>query len=319
MPIRQKTGFSHLLFGSVMAWLVFMPFFVGPYYRVLLTEIMIWGLFALSFDIIYGYTGMLSFGHALFFGVGAYSVAISVIRWEANLWLAILLAMLAAMVFAWAVGFLSIRVIGAYFVIITIIFSLVFFFLSLNWKWLTGGEDGLAFTPPPISLGFFQLSFRHPLTSYYFVLVFVVGSFLACRAIVNSPLGKVFQVIRENEDRARLIGYKVERYKLISFIIAGTFAGLSGALFAITSRFANVEFLYWTISGDAVVWTVIGGAGTLIGPILGTGLMILFTDYISSWFKNYPILVGSLLIAVVLTSPKGIMGLLKAGLERWSR
>ncbi|NIQ38399.1 MAG: branched-chain amino acid ABC transporter permease [Proteobacteria bacterium] len=319
MDLKPKVGSNQFVFASILAILVFVPPFLGAYYKVLLTEIMIWGLFALSFDIIYGYTGMLSFGHALFFGVGAYSVAISVTRWDVNLWSAILFAMFVAMVFAWVVGFLSIRVIGAYFVIITIIFSLVFFFLSLNWKWLTGGEDGLSFSPPPISLGVIDLSFRHPLNSYYFVLIFVVASYLVCRKVINSPLGRIFEIIRENEDRARLIGYKVERFKLISFIIAGIFAGLSGALFAITSRFANVEFLYWTISGDAVVWTVIGGAGTLIGPMLGTGLMIIFTDYISSWFKNYPMLVGGLLILVILTSPKGIMGLLSMGIERWKR
>ncbi len=319
MDLKPKVNYNRLVFASILALLVFVPPFLGTYYKVLLTEIMIWGLFALSFDIIYGYTGMLSFGHALFFGVGAYSVAISVTRWNVNLWQAILFAMFVAMVFAWVVGFLSIRVIGAYFVIITIIFSLVFFFLSLSWKWLTGGEDGLSFSPPLISLGLIDLSFTHPLNSYYFVLTFVVASYLTCRKVINSPLGKVFEIIRENEDRARLIGYKVERFKLISFIIAGIFAGLSGALFAITSRFANVEFLYWTISGDAVVWTVIGGAGTLIGPMLGTGLMIIFTDYISSWFKNYPMLVGGLLILVILTSPKGIMGFLGMGIERWNR
>lgn len=303
-------------FAVLVAVLVLAPPFLRSYHKRLLTEILIWGLFALAFDIIYGYTGMLSFGQALFFGVGAYGMAIPILRWDLNLWVALLFAVIASIAFAWPIGYFAVKVSGAYFVIITIIFSLIFFFIALDWRWLTGGDNGLTFTAPSIPLGNWKLSLVDPLTNYYFVLALVLACYLITRRIVASPLGKAFQAIRENEDRARVIGYKVERFKLISYIISGAISGLSGALYAATSRYANVDFLHWTVSGDAVVWTLVGGAGTLIGPMIGSGLLIVFEDYVSSWFKNYPIIVGILVIGVVITAPQGIVGLLR---ERFGR
>ncbi|MDI7259410.1 MAG: branched-chain amino acid ABC transporter permease [Thermodesulfobacteriota bacterium] len=300
-----------LIIAGVFLLMIFVPPFLGSYYKRILTEILIWGLFALAFDIIYGYTGMLSFGQALFFGVGSYTVAIAIIHLNPGIWIAILLALAMAILFSAFVGFFSIRVSGAYFVIITFIFGLVFFFISLDWKSVTGGEHGLSIPTPALFSFTPNLTFANSLINYYFVLMFVIPSYFLCRRFLNSPVGKVFQLIKENEDRARLIGYNTARYKLISFVIAGTFSGLSGALYALTSRYTSVEFLYWTVSGEAVVWTVIGGAGTLIGPMVGAGILILFTDYISSWFRNFPILVGIILITVVIISPQGIVGIIK--------
>lgn len=296
---------------GVLILLISIPPFLGPYLKRILTEILIWGLFALSFDIIYGYTGMLSFGQALFFGVGSYTVAIAMLHLNPGIWIAILLAIVVAFVFSAFVGFFSIRVSGAYFVIITFIFGLVFFFISLDWKSVTGGEHGLSFATPTLFSFTPNLTLANSLINYYFVLMFVVPSYFLCKRFLNSPVGKVFQLIKENEDRAKLIGYHTDRYKLVSFIMAGTFSGLSGALYALTSRYTSVEFLYWTVSGEAVVWTVIGGAGTLIGPMVGAGILILSTDYMSSWFRNYPILVGIILITVVIISPHGIIGIIK--------
>lgn len=314
-PWKRVRTFQ-IAFTIVVTLLILTPLFLRSYHKRLLTEILIWGLFAMAFDIIYGYTGMLSFGQALFFGVGAYGVAISILRWNVNLWVAIGFAVVCSIAFAWAVGYFAVKVSGAYFVIISIIFSLIFFFIALDWRWLTGGDNGLTFTAPSLSLGPMELSLVDSSVNYYLVLSIVVISYLVSRRIVNSPLGRVFQVIRENEERARFIGYNVERFKLISYTISGAFSGLSGALYSLTHRYANVDFLYWPVSGDAVIWTLIGGSGTLIGPFLGTGLLVIFEDYISSWFKDYPILVGILVIAVVIGAPQGIMGLFKEKMAR---
>ncbi len=300
-----------LVIAGVFLLMICVPPFLGSYYKRLLTEILIWGLFALAFDIIYGYTGMLSFGQALFFGAGSYAVAIAITYLNPGIWIAILLAVAVAVILSAFVGFFSIRVSGAYFVIITFIFGLVFFFIALDWKSVTGGEHGLSIPTPALFSFTPNLTLADSLLNYYFVLLFVIPSYFVCRRFLNSPVGKVFQLIKENEDRAKLIGYNTDRYKLISFIMAGTVSGLSGALYVLTSRYTTVEFLYWTVSGEAVVWTVIGGAGTLIGPMVGAGILILFTDYISSWFRHYPILVGLILIVVVIISPQGIIGILK--------
>lgn len=308
--IRRGPGFR-LVFGAVLLALVVLPPFLGSYQRLLLTEMLVWGLFAMAFDLIYGYVGMLGFGQALFFGVGAYGVAIPLLAWDAGLWLALLFAVALSAAFAWGTGFLAVRVSGAYFVIITIIFSLIFYYLAMDWKGLTGGETGLTFPAPALpGLG---LSLTNPVVNYYFVLAVALLAYLLTQGLVDSPLGVAFRTIRENEERAMFIGYRVERVKLIAYVISGALAGAGGALYALTARYANVDFLLWTISGDAVIWTLVGGAGTLVGPFLGAGFLIVFSDYLSAWFKNYPIVVGLLLIAVVLTAPQGIMGFLGRG------
>lgn len=298
-----------LVSGTVLLGGALLPLVLGSYQRLLLTEVLIWGLFAMAFDLIYGYLGMLSFGQALFFGVGAYGVALSLLTWEVNLWVALGFAVLLSAAVAWGTGFFAVRVSGAYFVIITLIFSLIFYFLSMDWKGLTGGETGLTFTAPALpGLG---VSLADPLANYYVVLALVLLAFLVTRRLVGSPLGMAFRTIRENEERARFIGYRVERIRLVAYVISGALAGLAGGLYALTSRYANVDFLLWTVSGDAVVWTLIGGAGTLVGPYLGTGLLIVFSDYLSAWFKNHPVLVGLLLIVTVMAAPQGLMGLLR--------
>ncbi len=302
-------------FALVVLALLLAPHFLGTFQRTLLTEILIWGLFAMAFDLLYGYTGMLSFGQSTFFGVGSYAVALAILRGESGFWPALLLGLLAPTAVAVLIGIIAVRMRGHYFVIITIIFSLVFFFWALNWSWLTGGDDGLSLEVPEVPLGLWKLSLYNPITDYYFVLTFVVVCFFLCRRLVQSPLGKALHGIRENEERARLLGYHIERLKLVAFIVAGALSGVAGALYSLTFRYANANLMHWTVSGDAVVWTLVGGAGSLVGPILGTGLLMVFTDYISSWVGNYKIAVGILIVLVVLVAPQGIVGVIR---ERWT-
>jgi branched-chain amino acid transport system permease protein len=312
---RQRPGLFGLSFGAVLAGLVLAPHVIGTFQRVLLTEILIWGLFAMAFDLVYGYTGMLSFGQSTYFGFGSYALTLSILHGGIGLWPALLLGIVVAAIMAAVIGFVAVRIRGHYFVIITVIFSLVFFFWAINWTWLTGGDDGLTLKVPDLPLGWWTASLYDPMTNYYFVLVFCAATFLLCRRIVHSPLGKILISIRENEHRARLIGYHVERFKLLIFVIAGGLSGLAGALYSLTFRYANAGLMHWTVSGDAVVWTLVGGTGTLVGPIVGTALLVTFTDYVSAAFENYKIIIGALIVMVVLMAPQGIAGVVQ---QRWA-
>ncbi len=301
------------LLAGGLAGLVLLPLLLTPYQRVVLTEIMIWGLFAMAFDLLYGYTGMLSFGQAVFFGAGAYGIAFAVLRLGWGIWEGLIFGSVIAAVFALAIGILAVRVSGHYFLILTITVSVVAVLVlqSGHWRWLSRGYAASPFAPPLVPLGPWRISLTDPLTNYYWVLAFVMRSFAVCRRIVNSPLGKVFQSIRENEQRSRLIGYHVERFKLIAFVLSGLFSGLSGALLALTLRYVDISYFELSLSGKAVAWTVIGGAGTLLGAFLGAFVFVLFTDYLSAWTINVPLSIGLLLLVTVTFAPDGLLGMLR--------
>jgi branched-chain amino acid transport system permease protein len=301
-----------VLAGSALS-LVLLPTLLTTYQRSVLTEIMIWGLFAMAFDLLYGYTGMLSFGQAVYFGAGAYGLSFAVLRLRWGVWEALGFGVVVAAVLAAMIGVLAVRVTGHYFLILTITFSVISVLVlqSGQWRWLSRGYAGSPFVVPDVALGPWTISLTDSLVNYYWVLAFVVLSFFTCWRIVHSPLGKVFQCIRENEERSRLIGYHVERFKLIAFVLAGIFSGLSGALLALTLRYVDISFFELSLSGKAVAWTVIGGAGTLIGAFLGAGVFILSTDYLSAWTVNVPLSVGLLLLATVTFAPDGLIGVVR--------
>ena len=296
--------------------LVALPFFIDLFYQTFLTELFVWILFAISFDLIFGYTGLLSFGQALFFGLGGYTVTIFIQKLGIGTELALLLSIVIPVLFAWFVGFFSVKLTGIHFVIITIIFALIGNIIGETWTELTGGSDGLTFSPPPFSFGLFKVNLIDIKGNYYFVLAFVVLSYLFLRRMVQSPLGKVFISIRENEDRARLIGYNVQRYKLIAFIIAGGLSGLAGGLYSLTLKYAAASYLHWSISGHAVVYTIVGGMGTLIGPVLGAGIVMTLEHYLINILQSTDLVVGIVLVFMVLVAPRGLVGLIQSKLRR---
>ncbi|MDO8877845.1 MAG: branched-chain amino acid ABC transporter permease [Pseudolabrys sp.] len=275
----------------------------------IIAEILIWSLLAASVNLLLGYLGLLSFGQSLYFGFGMYGVALSINAWDVGFWSALAIGMAAASVMALIAGVLAVRLTWHYFAIITVVFSLIFYFAAMSMKWLTGGDDGVSFTPPPVmNLGGYKLLLTDPTAQYYVILGIVAGCFALMALIVNSPLGLSFKAIRENDRRAALIGINVYRTRLIAFVLAGALAGVSGALFAFFGRYASASYMFYHVSGEAVVWAIVGGASSLLGPLFGAGALIIFRELVSNAWEHYLIAVGVITILVVMFAPRGIAG-----------
>ena len=298
----------------------FLPLLVDGFWVDIYAEMLIWSLLAASVNLLFGYVGLLSFGQALFFGMGMYGVAIGVAKLGLGFWPAFGLGIVMATAMALVAGALAVRLTWHYFAIITVVFSLIFYFAALSWKPLTGGDDGLSFTMPPIvSIGEWELSLTDPTVQYYFIITVVGICYALMGVILKSPLGSAFRAVKENDHRAALIGLNVYLIRLTAFVIAGFIAGTAGALFAFFGRYASASYMFYHVSGEAVVWAIIGGAGTLLGPIVGTSLLIVLREELSHAWEHYLILVGIIVILVVIFAPKGLGGLWQALVRRIAR
>jgi branched-chain amino acid transport system permease protein len=290
----------------------------------------------MSSDILIGYTGMVSFGHSAFFGMGMYGAAAALLGVSpTNLWLALAFGLVASGAVALFVAYFSTRLRDIYFAITTLIFSQIFFVIIFTSTDLTGGENGLIFSRPRLSLfGLFPERFTTQ-TLHWFVLAVVVLSYLILRRIMHSPFGMVLQSIRENEGRTRAIGYPVQRYKMVAVMLSGLFAGLAGVLYAIQKEYAAPDFVYFLVSGEAVIYNVMGGIGTLVGPIVGAGFFLLLKEGLSRFFPylasvllglgivipglaEFPYLIplGIIFITMVIFMPQGLMGFARRWLNR---
>jgi branched-chain amino acid transport system permease protein len=305
-------------FGAVVVLLAVAPLVLPEFWRRFLTEILIWGLLAMSSDILIGYTGIVSFGHSAFFGLGMYGAAAALITMRPpNLWLALPYGLVAAALVAAFVAYFSTRLRDIYFAITTLIFSQIFYVVIFTWTEVTGGENGLTFSRPPLAIpGLFSVPFTS-MTLHWFVLAVVVISYLILRRITQSPFGMVLQSIRENEARTRAIGYPTERYKIVAVMLSGLFAGLAGVLYAIQNRFAAPDFVFFLVSGEVVIFNVIGGIGTLVGPIVGAAFFLLLRESLSRFFTEfYLIPVGIIFILIVIFMPQGLLGFARRWLNR---
>ncbi|MGB6510346.1 MAG: branched-chain amino acid ABC transporter permease [Xanthobacteraceae bacterium] len=320
-----KVGLSHTTifwigFCAVMAVLIVAPLVLPEFWRRFLTEVLIWGLLAMSSDLLIGYTGIVSFGHSAFFGIGMYGAAGALlIVSPPNLWLAIVFGLAGAAGAALFVAFFSTRLRDIYFAITTLIFSQIFYVIIFTWTAVTGGENGLIFTRPHLTIPFLYNARFTTTTLHWFVLAVVTGSYLILRRITQSPFGMVLQSIRENEPRTRAIGYAVERYKMMSVMLSGLFAGLAGVLYAVQNEFAAPDFVFFLTSGDAVMYNVMGGIGTLVGPIVGAGFFQLIRQLLAQWFGDqfpYLIPLGVIFIAIIIFLPQGILGFARRWLNR---
>ena len=323
MPLKTKLSHTAVFwigFCVVMAVLIVAPLVLPEYWQRFLTEILIWGLLAMSSDILIGYTGMVSFGHSAFFGLGMYGAAAALlIVSPPNLWLAILFGLGGAAGAALFVAYFSTRLRDIYFAITTLIFSQIFYVIIFTWTEVTGGENGLIFSRPHFTIPFLYDARFSTVTLHWFVLAVVASSYLLLRRIMQSPFGMVLQSIRENEARTRAIGYPVKRYKVVAVMLSGLFAGLAGALYAVQNQFAAAEFVFFTTSGDTVIFNVMGGIGTLVGPIVGAGFFQLIRELLSRIFGDqfpYLIPLGVIFIVMIIFLPQGLLGFARRWLNR---
>ncbi|OLB98195.1 MAG: hypothetical protein AUH30_08665 [Candidatus Rokubacteria bacterium 13_1_40CM_68_15] len=288
--------------------------FVVPY-KALATQVLIYGLLALGFNLLYGYTGLLSFGHAAYWGLGAYGTGIALAKLKvSSLWLALGAGVGLALLGGAFVGFFALRRRGIYFSMLTLAFAQLFYFVAFHLADWTGGDDGLrGITVLPVRLPGYTLSLDSPLAFYYFALVLVGLAVFGLQRILNSPFGAVLQAIRENTDRAVACGYDVTKVKLLSFVFSAMFAGLAGALDALRLTVVPVESLYWTTSGQVVIMTLLGGAGTFFGPFVGAATWLLLEDRMAIVTESWPLIIGAIFMIFVLFLPRGIWGTVLGG------
>jgi branched-chain amino acid transport system permease protein len=313
--------------GAVVAWAdrhpipLFALFFAAfPFlvpYKALATQILIYGLFALGFNLLYGYTGLLSFGHAAYYGLGAYGTGILLAKLKvASLWAGLAAGLAAAVIGGLVIGFLCLRRRGIYFAMLTLAFAQLLYFVGFHLAEWTGGDDGLRGIPPlSLTLPGLRIALDTPLGFYYFAYALVVLAVAALKRILDSPFGAVLQAIRENQDRAAACGYDIGRVKLLSFIFSALFTGLAGSLDALRLTVVPIESLHWTTSGQVVMMTLLGGAGTFFGPFVGAATFLVLEDRLAVFTESWPLVIGAIFMAFVLFLPKGIWGTLTGGLH----
>lgn len=301
---------SIIVLGLALVGLLAAPFMVYP---IFLMKMLCFALFASAFNLLLGYTGILSFGHAAFFGGAAYITAHTVKVWGVTPELGLVLGVLAAAALGLVIGYLAIRRQGIYSTMITLALAQMFFFFCLQASF-THGEDGLQGVPRGFLFGIIDLN--QPMNMYYFVLaVFVLGVFIIWR-IINSPFGMILKSVRENENRAISLGYSVNRYKLAAFVMSAGLAGLAGGLKALVFQFATLTDVGWQMSGEVILMTLLGGIGTLIGPIVGAAFVVALQNYLATSDFPVTIVTGLIFMACVLLFRKGIVGEFYAWFDR---
>lgn len=285
------------------------PLVLVDYQLIFVAEILIWGLFALSFGLVYGFGGMLSFAQALFFGAGCYGFNLATFKYSLGTWGAMAMGLAAAVLFAVPTGFIATRVRQHHFLIVTVILSVLTsaVLASGHWRWIAGPyvTRSLPFVPS-LPLGPWEFSFGSEVFSFYFTTAFVALAVWLAWRFTSSPFGRALVAIRDNEDRCALIGLNVNFLRWMMFVFAGGIAGLAGTLYVLLARYTNLEFFEWTYSGKAVVAAIVGGASSLAGPFAGMAFYLITTEYLSRYFQQFAILFGLLLLLVVRFAPDGL-------------
>jgi branched-chain amino acid transport system permease protein len=302
---------------NIIVWLLLLalPYWlvaVGGYVE-LGTRVAVLGLAAISLNFLLGYTGVLSFGHAAYFGLGAYGAGMVIRYIVPSTGIAILVGTLVGAVAAAIIGPLIIRLRGVYFAMVTIAFGQVFYFIAFRWNSVTGGDDGLTgWTRQPIDLGFTSIDILHNPTAFYYLVLVCFALAIGIMAwLLRSPFGRTLIAIRENERRARFLGIPVDRHIWMSWVISCCFVGLAGALYALLNNFVDPRALYWTQSGDFVIMAVLGGMRSFWGPLIGAAIFVVLQDYLSSATENWMSFLGLFFVLVVLFFPRGILGMMR--------
>jgi branched-chain amino acid transport system permease protein len=301
--LSRALGWRAILAFAALTAVPLLPF-MSKFYLLLAFDALLFGAVAMSLDLLMGYTGLVSFGHAAFFGLGAYATAALLERGVTSLWACLGLAVVVVGLYALAVSYFSTVRRGIYFALLTLIFAEVVFTFFRYTQTFGGSDPGVAIDSP--------------LRNYYLVVAFLFLAYVTCRVLVTSHFGRVLVAIRENEDRARFLGYNVQRYKMAVCMISALLTGLGGALYPGRSAFATPDLMLWTVSGELIIMVMIGGIGTLTGPIVGGAFFILLQEKVSSYVDWYFIVIGLVLVFIVLFMPKGLLGFRKMlGFGQW--
>jgi branched-chain amino acid transport system permease protein len=310
---------------SVLGWraalafalLAALPLVPGlqKYYLLLAFDALLFGAIAMSLDLLMGYTGLVSFGHAAFYGLGAYATAVILERGILSLWACVGFALLVVGLYALVVSYFATARRGIYFALLTLIFAEVVY-TFFRYTQTFGGSDGIQGLPDAwLGPG---MPIDTPARKYYLVLAYLLVAYVICRGVVASHFGRVLVAIRENEDRARFLGYNVQRYKMGACMISALLTGVAGAIYPMRSAFATPDLMVWTESGEFIISVMIGGLGTLVGPIIGGVFFTILRDKVSSIVDWYFIVIGTVLIVIVLFMPTGLLGLRRLfGRRRW--
>jgi branched-chain amino acid transport system permease protein len=291
---------------AILAAVIALPLVVRP---AIASEIWIFAIFGLGANLLMGYTGLLSFGQATFFGSAAYVAGWLLKNYAINVFFALGIGVGVGALSALVVGYLCVQRSGIYFIMLTFALNQLFYFVAYQWTTVTGGEDGMPGIPRPAFLG---LDFKNPLAYYVFVAALFLLSLWVMKRIVESPLGKILVAIRENELRAEAVGYNVPRFKLLAFVIAGAFSGAAGVLYAMLFGIVPLESISFVTSGNVVFATLIGGSGSLYGPIIGSFVFIWLSESVSTLWARWPLLLGLAFVVVVMFFRGGVV-------EAWAR
>jgi len=303
--------------AASIAFLLVMPLLMP--YQALAVNILIFGLFAVGFNLLFGYTGLLSFGHAAFLGVGSYLTGIGMVHMGLPWGVAVLLGVASAALVGVVMGYLAIRTRGIYFSMVTLALAQIVYYAFYKAERWTGGENGLrGIQVPKMEVFGFTLDFLNPNTKYYVILAFVAVALWFVSRLLASPFGAVMEAVRENEKRAAACGYDVDRTKLLVFVISAAICGLAGALRALHLSVVPIESLHYLLSGQAVMMCLLGGMGTFFGPFIGAGVFLTLEDVVTTMTRHWMAVVGAVFMFFVLFFPAGIWGSFMKRLDKSS-
>jgi branched-chain amino acid transport system permease protein len=320
MQPLSKTS-TNMLIWALLATMPYWFQMLGGYTQ-LATQVLVFALAAMSLNFLLGFTGVLSFGHAAYFGLGAYGVGMSIkyadviieyLHLPPSTPLALIIGVGVGTVAAAIIGWLIVHLRGVYFAMVTIAFGQVFYFIAFRWNTVTGGDDGLTgWRRLPLDFGFAKIDIANdPIAFYYFVLVCFALAVGAMALLLRSPFGHTLIAIRENERRARFVGIRVERHIWLSFVISCFFVSLAGGLYALLNNFVDPRALRWDMSGNFVIMAVLGGMRSFWGPVIGAAIFVVLQDYVSSMTENWMSFIGLFFVLVVLFFPRGVLGIIR--------
>lgn len=305
--MMKQTSKSYILIVVLFVLGAFMPMLLKQYHLNMLTEIIIFALYAVSYNLLLGYAGLLSFGHAMFFGTGAFSVAIALINIpELSMWSAIGLAVVMTTLVGFVAGGLLLRHKGSYFALLTLAFNSLFYAVATKWHNVTGGDDGLSITRPDLGLGFTTVSMSSIESFYYFTLIIVGATIVFCWYFTRTAMGQTVLMMRENEERMKFLGYNTNICRLILFTFTGALAGLAGAFYTLHFQFCSQSAISVDMTTTVLLMTFVGGTRTFWGPMVGVLVYIIIQNYLSDITDRWPLFMGLIFVFMVIFIPGGL-------------